>query len=167
MDEWEIETPGQPGEDIQNWAKYCTKIEGASFIRFSIACGSEAYFALGDTEEAKPKRIVWYFAGYGNCINAPHWMEKDDYDNEFGDPHGQYAYSEPNSLYGTGMPRWFEVNWNVEGKDGMIELSCIKNEEGEGKKVWSTFPKKDFLLNYFMVVTGYNQRGIWKMHSYR
>ena len=76
--------------------------------------------------------------------------------NEFASKNDQYAYIEKPSLFGINKPRWFEVNWNVEGKDGMIEISCIKNEDGEGKKVWSTFPKKDFLLNYFMVVTGYN-----------
>ena len=78
MSEWEIETPERPGEDIHNWAEYCTKIEGASFIRLSIACGAEAFFALADTEEALPKRIVWYFGGYGNRVNAPHWKEKDE-----------------------------------------------------------------------------------------
>ena len=49
----------------------------------------------------------------------------------------------------------------------MIELSAIKNEDGEDKKVWSTFPRKDYALNYFMPVTGYHQRGIWKLKIYK
>ena len=164
MEEWDLTTPGQDGEDIENWSRYCKSIEGASFIRFSLACECEAYFALGETEEAKPKRITWYFAGYGNHINAPHWVEGHDYD--YGDPDSEYAYREEPSLLGEDTPRWFEVNWSVEGKEGMIEVSSIKNEEGEGKKVWSTFPIKGHSLNYFMPVTGYNQRGIWKIKIY-
>ena len=55
----------------------------------------------------------------------------------------------------------------MEGKQDMIELSCIKNEEGEGKKVWSTFPRKDHELNFFMPVTGYHQRGVWKVKIFK
>ena len=157
IDEWEVTTPGVEGEDIQNWGAYCRSIEGASFIRFSLACNCEAYFALGETYEAKPKRIVWYFGGYGNAVNAPFWAEKDNYDHEFGGPDSEYAYRERRSLKGTDRPRWFELNWSVEGKEGMIELSSIKNENGERKKVWSTFPTNDYALNFFMPVTGYDQ----------
>ena len=48
----------------------------------------------------------------------------------------------------------------------MIELSSVKNEKGEEKKVWSTFPKKGHALNYFMPVTGYSNAGNWKVKIY-
>ena len=70
-------------------------------------------------------------------------------------------------MHGEGSPIWFEVNWNVADKEDMIELSTIKNEEGDGKEVWNTFPKKGRELNYFMPASLHRNRGIWKLKVYK
>ena len=49
---------------------------------------------------------------------------------------------------------------------GMMEISMIKNKEGENKKVMSCFPMKGHKANWLMLASGMGARAEWKVYIY-
>ena len=137
----------------------------ASFIRISLKGTNDSYMAFAEEKERKAKMITYVLGGWGNNSSTVRYLEKESTQCWHGHPHEPYTYS-GKVHNGQHEPVWLELNWHVEGKEGMMEISKIKNEEGEGKQVMSSFPVKDHKLNWLFVTSGCSTEAEWKVITY-
>ena len=153
-----------------NFTECAVEISHKNMFRFSIASTNDSYFCFAEERTVGAKKITIVLGGWGNANSTVNWVKDDcpprndwyaDQNSELGK---KYGWREAVCHSGPNKPDWYEVEWNIKGLDGpSMRISRIKDENGGGKKVKSTFPLRETKINWFMMACGGNPEGKYKV----
>jgi len=110
--EWSGETKAVNHHDFKWTDNVVGELTGVTIARISVATTHDAYIALAETKEDRPKNITVCLGGWNNSESGVNYIENGT--GNFGGAWNDRTRA--TVLGGMDTPKWFEFDWTSESE---------------------------------------------------